>query len=132
MHAEAPHQLHHRLAAEGRRLFGRVESFLGQTFGNLHRAISCLRYSPDTLTQPRVVAQVLDPAHGAGDHPRGAPTPEPFNRDLEAFAPAFTGYDHSLDDLADDLFALCHRRRRGMPEGWHIVRKVHDSLPLCR
>jgi hypothetical protein len=26
MHAEAPHQLHHRLAAEGRRLFGRVES----------------------------------------------------------------------------------------------------------
>ena len=43
--------------------------------------------------------------------PRGGPTPDPFNRDLEAFAHAFAGHHHPLDNLSDDLFALCHRRR---------------------
>jgi len=59
MHAEAPPHLHHRWAAAGRRLFGRVASFLGQTCGHLHRARACLRQRPATLTQPRVIAQGL-------------------------------------------------------------------------
>ena len=55
-----------------------------------------------------------------------------FNRDLEAFAPACAGHYHPLNDLADDLFALGHRRRRGMPQGRDVVREVHNGLSLCR
>ena len=72
----------------------------------------------------RLMGRVISPAV--------RPTPDPFNRDLEAFTPAFAGHYHPLDDLSDNLFALRHRRRGGMPQGRNVVRELHDGLPLCR
>src|SRR5215813_10697501 len=72
---------------------------------------------------------MLKAADGAGDDPHGGPASDPFNRDLEAFAPAFSGYHHPVDDLSDDFFALCHRGRGGMPEGRHVVRELRTTPP---
>src|SRR5919106_5938287 len=46
MHREAPHQLNHRLAAEGLGLFGRAEPLMCQTCRDLAGAIPCL-HQPD-------------------------------------------------------------------------------------
>ena len=85
MDLEAPHQLYHRLAAEGLGLFGRAEPLLGQPFRELAGGLSCVRQVPDRRTQPRVAAHVFDAADRAGYHPCGRPASDPFHGDLQAF-----------------------------------------------
>src|SRR5262249_28008896 len=108
-----------------------VEAFLRQTGRDLDGAISGLCERLNTLTEHGIIAQVLDAANGARDGPGGDASSDPFDRDLETFARAFPGHNHAVDNLSDNLFALCHCRGGGMPEGRNVVGELRDGLPLC-
>src|SRR3989442_15638118 len=56
MHLQAPHQFHHRLSAEGLRLFGSVEALWRQTGRDLDGAIPSLRERLNTLTEQGIIA----------------------------------------------------------------------------
>jgi hypothetical protein len=131
VNAEAPHQLHHGLSGQGAILFRRAEALLSQTGRDLDGTVPVCCQRPQTLTEQRIIAQVLGAAHGACRDASGRSASDPLNRAVKPFAQTFSPHHDPLDHLPDHRFSVCHRRGRGLPKCRKILRQLLDGFALC-
>jgi hypothetical protein len=130
VNAEAPHQRHHGLSVQGAILLRRAEALLGQTGRDRDGTVPVCCQRAQTLTQQRIIAQVLGAAHGACRDASGRSASDPRNRDVQTFAHTCSPHHDPLDNLPSHRLSVCHRRGRGLPKCRNILRQLLDGFSL--